>query len=182
MAATDVRTLVPRVRRATEGVGVDLGLSDDNIKDLVADAAAAIVLKLGSLFGLTLDVTGRDANGAPDEYETSDELTLAQSTVVACQAALDFFLQHFRSTKTSERISDEASAWEYALSPAVLTEILRTLKAQRDEALADVLDDDAASAFTSFLAVRDAETSRVVEAYYYGTGAVGGQQLDPRFG
>lgn len=182
MAATDIRTLVPRVRRATEGVGVDLGLSDENVKDLVADAASAIVLKTGSLFGFTLTVTGRDGNGAPDEYETSDELTLAQSTVVACQAALDFFLQYFRTAKTSERIADEASSWEWQLSANVLTEILKTLKAQRDEALADILDDDAATAFTSFLAVRDGETSRAVEAYYYGAGATGGQQLDYRFG
>src|SRR5688500_9923087 len=132
---TDIRVLVPRVRRRLEGAGAPEVLTDDAIKDLVADALSSILLYSGSIFGKTLDVAERDANNVPTEYTTSDELTLQEGAVVAAQAALDHFFFTFASLKTSERIADEAGSWEYARSATLLKDQLALLVKERDRAL-----------------------------------------------
>ena len=109
MPATDIRILVPRVRRALGPAAADL--SDDAVKDAVADAIADVLLYTGTIFGKTLTVTDRDeATGAPSEYETSEELSLAESSVIAAQAALNHFFHIMQAQKISERISDEGRA------------------------------------------------------------------------
>jgi hypothetical protein len=87
------------------------------VKDLAADAIAEVILYTGSVFGKQLVVTDTDdATGAPSEYATSDAADAPEGTVIAAQAALDYFFHRFAETKVSEQIADEAQTWEYTLS------------------------------------------------------------------
>lgn len=183
MAQTDIRVLVPRVRRAVEGVGVPAALSDEEVRDLIADAIADVILYTGGVFGNELVVT--DTEGTPPvpvEYATSDELTFAEQSVIAAQAALTYFFQKFRDAKMSERIGDEAQTWEWAKSAQLFSEQLKLLIKLRDEALEQIEDEGAPlDSYASFLAARDSITSRAIEPWVEGAG-VGGLQQDPRFG
>lgn len=184
MAETDIRVMTGRVRRAVEGVGTPAGLTDDELKDLIADALADIVLYSGAgVFGKELLVTDRGVNGEPEEYATSEELTLAEQSVVAAQAALTYFFYAFANMKTSERIADEAQSWEYTLSASLLKDQLALLIANRDRALEQVTASNTwpVEGYESFLAARDLYTSVLVEPWVYGIG-VGGGQVDYRFG
>lgn len=182
MAQTDIRVMTGRVRRAVEGVGATAVLTDDEIKDLIADALADIILYTGSVFGKLLLITSRGVNDEPEEYATSDELTLAEQSVVAAQAALTHFFYTFVNLKISERIGDEGQTWEYSLSATLLRDQLAFLIKSRDDALALVAAAGAAvlEGYESFLAIRDSYTSRVIEPWVAGNVGVGGQ--DPRFG
>lgn len=176
----DIRTMVPRVRRAIEGVGSTPTLSDGNVKDLVADALADVVLYSGGLFGAELLVTA-DENGIPTEYATSEALTLPQQGVVAIQAALNFFFFRFVDAKTSERIADEAQSWEWTKSANLVRDQLKYLIEQRDKALEQVADEGAPlDAYESFLAVRDESIAAWIEPWAAGSGGSG--QEDYRFG
>lgn len=179
---TDIRVLSPRVQRAVEGVIQSAWtLNADQVKDLVADALADVILYTGSAFGKTLIVTAVDGNGAPDEYATSDELTIAEQGVIAAQAALNWFFFRYVGQKVSERIADEGEEWSWAVSANLLTEQLKALIAARDRAL-EVLEGRAGiEEYVSFLAVRDCEVARAVEPWAAGAG-LGGQQVDYRFG
>lgn len=180
---TDIRVMTGRVRRAVEGVGTPASLTDDEIKDLIADALADIVLYSGAgVFGKTLIVTDRGVNDEPTEYATSDELTLAEQSVVAAQAALTYFFYSFVNLKVHEKIADEGQSWEYTLSATLLRDQLAYLIKNRDNALEQVTAAGNAvlEGYESFLAVRDAYTSRLVEPWVHAIG-VGGQQ-DFRFG
>lgn len=167
--AVDIRTMVPRVRRAIEGAGAPPVLTDDTVKDVVADALGALILYSSSAFGRTLDVTAVDLNGAPSEYSLSTALSLAEQTAVANQAALDYFFFQFAGLKVLETIGDEGSTWTYELSPLLLANQLKLLQAERDKAL-EALEVDLGGTldtYISFLAVRDSETSRIIEPYLY---------------
>lgn len=178
---TDVRVLVPRVRRAIEGAGATATLSDDAVKDLVADALAEILLFTGSVFGHTLIVTGTTA-GAPDEYATSEPLELDEAAVVAAQAALDYFFHEFRGAKTSERISDEAQDWEYSTSAQLLRDQLALLIRRRDEALAALTrEGHVLDAYVSLLEERDVTVARQIEPFTVSSGFGGQESYDPRF-
>ena len=184
----DVRTLGPIVQRALEGV-VQAGwtLTPDQVKDVTADAMSQILLYSGSIFGSQLNVTETDAvTLAPTEYATTTPLTLPESTVVAAQAALNYFYHQYKGIKISEEIGDEASKWSYSLSPALLIAQLNLLKDARDRALEAL---DAAQynleGYVSFLEVRDAATSLLIEPWRYGGSdsfGTGGVTGDPRFG
>jgi hypothetical protein len=168
---TDVRMLVPQVQRAVEGVvRANWTLDPDEVKDLVADAAAEVVLYCGSLFGAQLVVTHADpVTQAPDEYATSTALSPAQGAVIAAQAALNYFFYRFSGSKMSERIADEASEWEYTLSPSLLQGQLRLLQQERDRALDAIPPPPGGQdVYVSFLAQRDTLTSRLVEPWVYG--------------
>lgn len=178
---TDIRVLVPRVRRRLEGAGAPAVLSDDAVKDLVADALSSVTLYTGSVFGKTIDVSEREG-GIPIEYTTSDELTLQEGTVVAAQAALDHFFWQFASLKTSEKIADEAGTWEYARSASLLKGQLELLIAERNRALDALMGSAGAlDAYVSYLAVRDVETARLVEPWVADLGGNGGLGVDFRF-
>lgn len=159
----------------------DVALSDEQVRDLVADAASAIVLYTGSLFGKTLLVTSTDPDsGAPDGYAISEELTLAEQTAVAAQAALDHFFHHFIDRKTSERLKNEAVEWEWTTSAQLMRDQFAQLVAARDKAL-ESIDVAGLERFSSYLAVRDVAVARAVEPYALEAGAGGGLELDYRF-
>lgn len=167
----DIRELGPRVQRAVEGVVQQKWLlTPDEIKDVTADACAEIVLYTGSVFGSQLLVTVRDVDtNAPAEYATSVELTPAQASVVSAQAALDYFHHRFAGMKMSEQISDEASHWEYSLSPNLLIAQLKLLQDTRDKALEAVAAQNGGfDTYISFLSERDVTTSRFIEPWVYG--------------
>ena len=181
MAATDIRTMVPRVRRSVEGVGVDSVLTDTQVKDIVADALAAVILYTGSAFGKTLNVITYD-QGIPTEYETSDALTLAEQTVVATQGALDYFFTAFGTIKTSEKIADEAQSWDYTLSASLIRDRFKMLQAERDKALEALLAAGVPlDAYASFLQARDSVIATAIEPWTADSG-VSGLEVDYRFG
>jgi hypothetical protein len=166
----DVRLVIPRVRRAIDGptasssAAVSSTLNDEAIKDLIADAISEVIWY------------------AP-ECDVTPDLSLPEQTVVVAQAALDYFWQVFRDMKVSERIANEAAQWEYTLSANLLAEQFKLLKANRDDALARILEDNPTlDVYASFLAVRDAEVAALIEPWTVEAGGVGGQQLDYRFG
>jgi hypothetical protein len=183
---TDIRTLVPRVRRALEGAGAPAVLTDDAVKDMIADACADIMLLTGgTLFGQQLVVLERDGNNVPTEYATSDELTFPQQSVIVAQAALNYFFFRFGGIKVSERIGDEGSQWEYTLSANLLRDQLKALQNTRDRAIDAINETGALDEYVSWLSVRDVQTSRMVEPWVYGYGegrGYGGQEIDYRFG
>jgi hypothetical protein len=177
MAAEDIRVLVPRVRRAIEGVGGAELLTDDQVKDLVADAIADVILFTGGVFGKDLLVTERDATtNAPTEYATSEPLTLPEGSVVAYEAAIAQTFQAVRTLKVQETIRDEGQEWAYSLSANLMRDLLAWLIAQRDKALSEL--GPMPTAFYSFLHERDALIADVVEPFVIGAGSGGGQQIE----
>ena len=180
---TDIRVLTPRIRRALEGTGAPV-LTDDQVKDITADAMSDVTLYLGSVFGKQLVVTDTDDNGAPTEYATTEELSLQEGSVIAAQAALDYFFFQFAGMKVSEQIADEASTWEYALSPQLLSNQLKLLQQERDKALEALSGNmDPLDGFMDFVFARDAVTARMIEPWVLQQG-YGGQSgfFDERFG
>lgn len=183
---TNIRVLVPRVRRAVEGPLAPAAdaLSDDAVKDIVADALSEIILYTGSAFGKTLLVTAKDDDTqAPTEYATSDELTLPESSVVAAQAAVNFFFYKLVAAKHSERIRNEGGEWEWSTSANVLRDGLKALTDARDRAIQALEGRGNFVAYESFLAVRDSEVSHLIEPWVDSPGT-GGMVLyqDHRFG
>lgn len=173
MAETNIRVLVPRVRRALEGpasVPAPFGLgslTDDEVRDVVADAMSDVILYNGSLFGKDLVIAERDENSIPTEYTTSDELTLPEGSVIAAQAALDYFVRSWSTLKTMESIADEAQTWEWQRSAQLLTAALKQLVADRDRALAAIAADEGigTDSYTSFLSIRDRHVSAMIEPW-----------------
>lgn len=177
---TDLRVMVPRVRRALENAGAPTSLSDDEIKDRVADALAAILLYTGGAFGKTLIVTESDDDGVPQEYAVDPALTLPEQTVIGIQAALDFFFLSLVNKKMSESIADEAQTWDYTLSPNLFRDALKALQTERDLALTAVLNGSPLERYASFLANRDLNAAWALEPWVLGAGA-GGLNIDYRF-
>lgn len=175
--------MVPRVRRALENVGADASLSDEEIKDRVADAMADVILYTGSAFGKDLVVTDVDDDNVPEEYATSDELTLPEQSVVAAQAALNYIFVRFSAMKVSERIADEGQSWEYTMSANLIRDAFKALMEQRDKALEAVAATNAPlDRYSSFLAVRDSAVAAYIEPWVEGAGMGAGMNTDWRFG
>lgn len=173
----DIKVLIPRVRRAVEGVGKPEVLTDDNIRDLIADAIANVILYSGGLFGHELLVTATDGTtGYPQEYATDTALTFAEQSVIASQAALDFFLVDLVTAKTSEKISDEAQTWEYTTSAQAIRDRIKQLITQRDKALDTLQESHALETYSSFVAVRDQHVSQLIEPWVY-PGLPSGQEV-----
>jgi hypothetical protein len=187
---TDTRVLIPRVRRALEGPDsvsgsaavAAGGLLDDQVNALIADAIANIILYTGGLFGHTLEVEDRDDEYmAPIAWSVDPELSEAEGGVIVAQAALDYYFDFARGMKVSQRIADEGQEWEYSFSPQLLTEQLKFLIGERDRALELIGEENSGlETWTNFIAVRDAQTSAIIEPWL--GGGVGGQSYDPRFG
>lgn len=167
MVATNIRVLVPRVRRAVEGpLPLAAPASDDVIKDVVADALADVILYTGTAFGKMLTAVQFDAiTGAPTEYETNDALSLGESAVIAAQAALNFYFFKLVATKSEERITDEAGEWQVRNSPSLLRDALKALQDARDKALEALEGVHPVESYVSFLSVRDAEVARCIEPW-----------------
>jgi hypothetical protein len=179
----DLRTLIPRVRRALEGPttnALSTTLNDDAAEAVIADAVADVILySHGSIFGYTLEVTARDSRySAPVAWRTDKEMDVAAQSVVVAQAAINHLFHELKGAKIQETIRDEGGEWSYSLSAGVLTKQLDLLVRLRDEALAAV-QGPIFDSYVSFLAVRDATTARLIEACDVG---LGGQQGDSRFG
>lgn len=185
----NIRVAVPRIRRAVEGVvKAQWLLADDEVKDLCADAIADIILYSGNIFGKTLNVLARDpVTGAPTEYSVTPALGLPEETVIAAQAALNYFFHRFSAVKVSETIADEASNWSYDLSPNLLVAQLKQLQSERDKALTALeTEEGVLESYHSFIAVRDTQTSRYIEPWVYGHSeglgvGAGGLEGDFRF-
>jgi hypothetical protein len=188
VAQQPVADLVPRVRRAVEGPrtlaeGDPDRLTDEQAKYLVADTIASILLYTGGkagLFGKTLIVTATDG-GVPTDYAVDPELSLEEQTVLATQAALDYFFHEWKTRKISETISDEAQTYEYQLSAQLTRDQLRSLRDERDRALEALEGRHRLDDYVSFIAERDMLTSREIEPWLWGAQASPGG-YDARFG
>lgn len=185
---SDIRVMIPRVRRALEGPGStgpladSAVLTDGQVTALIADAIADIILYTGSAFGHSLLATELDPfYMAPTAWETSEALTLTEQSVVVAQAALGYFFHRLQDVKVSEEISDEASTWKYQLSSTLIRDQMKMLQDARDRALASVGEAQISDSYHSFLAERDALASFFVEPWVDGGVGIGGQ-VDYRFG
>lgn len=180
MAPQPISELLPRVRRAVEGpIALAPGdpdkLTDGQLKQLVADSIASIILYtggVGGVFGKKLLVTDSEG-GAPSDYAVDPPLELPEQTVIANQAALDHFFHLWKDRKLSERIEDEAQAWEYSLSAQFTRDQLQSLVAERDRAIAALSSGHALDSYVSLIEARDVVTARVVEPWAT-AGGVGG--------
>jgi hypothetical protein len=183
---TDVRVLIPRVRRAVDGpTAMSSGsatttLNDDELVALIADSIAEVVLYEGDLFGATLLVNGRDESyGAPNAWKTDRELTEPEQVVIASQAALHHFFNDLSNLKISERIDQGDRQWEYAISAQALRDRIAALQAARDRALEALGGNEVFETYSSFLAVRDAATAALIEPWTVGLGGVAVQFVPP---
>lgn len=160
MAALDLTTLVPRIRRALDAET----LPEAAAVAAAADAIARIILYTGSFFGHTLEVTNRDATfGAPDQWELSDEPTQAELEVVAIQAALDHITKSANEL-TQQTIRSEGREWSWQKSASALTERVRLLKEERDRALEVIEDGQGGSLvhYVAFLHTADLHIDRML--------------------
>lgn len=171
--------MVPRVRRAVEGVGAPAVLTDDEVKDLVADAIAAIILYTEGEFIVGLVVTA-DEDGSPTEYATTDVLPLPEQTLIALQAAIDHFSYQVSGVKVSEKIADEAQTWEWSKSAQLLRDKLKQLIDARDKVIDGLLEAGAPlDTYASFLTTRDCFVAAQIEPWV--TGHLTSGQEDYRF-
>lgn len=183
MAAQDVRSLVPRVRRAVEGpfaLPPEQALNDSQVEALAADAIADIILFTVGRWGHTLNVTDRDvAGGFPLHWAVDPELAPEEESVIAAQGAIQYFFHAFRDKKVSETIRNEGREWSYSLSAQVLRDQIALLKEQRDIALEAVVAKHPVMArYVSILEMRDPLGSVLMEPWAMNHG-VGGQYILP---
>lgn len=180
MAVQDVRELVPRVRRAIEGPVPANALTDDQVEAAAADAIADIILLTVGLWPHTLTVTERETVGdieAPKHWGVEPELSLEEESVVAAQAAITYFFHQVRDLKSTERIVNEGTTWEYTLSANVVRDQIKLLQAQRDAALnALKAVNPALARYASILQVRDALGAALLEPWTGGGYLGGGQE------
>lgn len=168
----DTRTLIPRLRRAVEGpTGDGSTLSDSQLNAIGADAIASMIFYSGTLLGCELEVAERDPTYmSPIAWLTEPALTDAKATAIISQAALDYFYMRLSSATTGkvhEAIADESTNWDWDISPQAVVERLRQLRADRDAALDALLKEGEAldSSYTSYIAVRDNWTARLIEPW-----------------
>jgi hypothetical protein len=182
MAAQDVRELIPRVRRAIEGPrplsGAD-ALTDGQVEALAADCIADIILMTAgqwqhSLVALEMSTS---TPAYPTHWSVDPGLSFEEQSVIAAQAALAWNMQEFSgSTKVSERIKNEGREWEWQKSAQLLVAHLKTLKEQRDAALAALIrKNPVLTRYASFLQTRDAVMATMLEPW--ATGGLGGGML-----
>lgn len=174
MATQDVAELIPRVRRAIEGVGSvnPSGLIDADLEAAAADAIGDLILATGGAWKHTLAGT----DGPPATHWAVDPgLTEPEIGLVAIQAALTYFVHVLRTQKVSQTIRTEGREWSYSLSASTLKDILKALKDQRDAALAGL--EETVPVFTrveSFIRAHDSLTSALIEPWVSGGGDTGG--------
>jgi hypothetical protein len=84
----------------------------------------------------------------------------------------------------AETITNEAQSWGWQKSATLLNEYFKMLREQRDRALELAVaagGGGGLEAYVSFLAVRDATTSAIIEPYVE-TALIGAAQVDYRWG
>lgn len=181
MAAQDVADLIPRVRRAIEGpdsLNPPLQpLGDPQIEALAADCIADIILLTGGEWGHTLERVPDESSDGVEDYYVDPPLSLEEESLIAAQAALTYFFHQYKDAKVSERVVNEAQAWEWERSSTLLRDYLKLLVDTRNQALTALKATHPVLArAASILVVRD----RVAAAYlepWTGEGLGGGYQL-----
>jgi hypothetical protein len=83
----------------------------------------------------------------------------------------------------AETIANEAQSWSWQKSATLLNEYFKMLREQRDRALELAVAEGGSGleAYVSFIAVRDATTSAIIEPYVE-TALIGTGQVDYRWG
>lgn len=166
---TDLAVLIPWARRACEGpYGPPSGqqsMPDEVVYPMIADACSEIILYSGSLFGHRLEVTARDPiAGYPTQWKTDKVLNQWESAVIICQLALDYWRFLFRDTKTSVKIANEGTSYEYTVSANVIGGYLKQLAADRDKALNGLREHNPVlDQWASVIRVRDPATVALLE-------------------
>lgn len=183
MASQDVAAVTPRVRRAVEGpvpVPSSEALTDSQILALTADAIADVILFTNGMWGHKLEVSTRDTQTQfPTGWTVDPELSPAEESMIAAQAAINFYFHVFKDKKVSERIVNEGQEWEYNLSATMLRDLMNVLKEQRDSALQSLKATTPVLArYESILLVRDRVAAAVLEPWVPG-GLGGGIELVP---
>lgn len=83
-----------------------------------------------------LEVVSRDAFYlAPNAWRTDTELSLAEQSVVAAQAAMNYFFQKLQDLTVDETIKNEGEEWTTRLSVQLIGKQFDLLKEARDNAL-----------------------------------------------
>lgn len=185
----NVRVLIPPTRRAIDGPtatgsgSVSASLTDDEVKNLDADAIADVILLTGSLFGHTLEVAARDDSyGAPTEWRTDTELSPDESRAIVAQAGLTYFFFKARLIKVHETIQDEGQSWDYDLSANFVRDQMAYLIGMRDKAIEAIIRvHPPADAWVDFVHERDQFAAAFLEPFgsQHNQG-MGGQFMDPR--
>jgi hypothetical protein len=178
---TAVADLVPRIRRALEGVkplsdSDPLRLTDPEAEAAAADAIGDLILFTRGQWDKKLIAS----DGPPaTHWAVTPDLRPEEEALVARQAALTYFFQVMRSLKVTERIQNESQQWEYSLSANLMRDAFKALKEERDLALAAVMALDPVFArVASLLAVRDRMFASVIEPWTAEAG-LGGNVLYP---
>lgn len=185
----NVEVLIPRTRRAIDGPmatgsgSVTSTLADPEVALLIADAIADVIFYAGGVWGYALSGSGTDTYGAPTTFVVTPDLPLEHQTVVIAQAALNHFFHAMKDAKVGETIANEAQSWAWQKSATLLNEYFKMLREQRDRALelAIAAGGGGLEAYVSFIAVRDAATSAIIEPYVE-TALIGTGQVDYRWG
>lgn len=184
----DIRTLIPRVRRALDGphatssAAPSSTFTDDEVTAQIADAIAEVIFFTPEGFGKTLVVTERDEYYlAPTAWQTSESLTDPEASVIVYQAALNNIYHGLSEMKTSETITNEGEEWSWSISAQAVAERVKSLQKLRDEAIAKLEMNEADEVeWVNTLAVRDAYTDALIEPWT--NGGVGGMELVTGFG
>jgi hypothetical protein len=186
----NIEVLIPRTRRAIDGplasgsAALSSSLSDPQVLSLIADSIADVIFYTSGAWPYVL-AGGEDVDGygAPTSFTVEPDIPLEGQTVVVAQAALTYFFHRFSDAKVQETISNEAQTWQWAKSATLLTDYLKLLRDARDKALDLIALDTAGAldAYVSFIAVRDAQTSAIIEPYVE-TALIGVGQIDYRWG
>lgn len=182
----DVRVMIPDTRRALDGptatssASVSTTLTDEQVKNLIADASADVLLLSGgsSVFGHTLIATSVDESyGAPAEWAFDTDLSLEERRVIVAQAALSYFYVASRDFKASESIEDEGQKWAVSYSAQFIRDQLKYLIAARDRAIDAMLGSHPnLEAWIDFVHERDLIAWTYLEPEQHeGGGGIGGQ-------
>lgn len=164
--AESVDTLIPPIKRAIDGPTASVSaLTDEQARDLAADAIGEVILLTGGLFEHQLLVIARDPTyGAPTEWEIDPALEEFEKAVIVNQAALNFFFHKLRDVKVAETIRDEGAEHSYQLSSSLIRDQMKYLADARDRALEAIqARTPVPIAYLSFLAQRDAQVAALVE-------------------
>lgn len=187
MAPQPVADIVPRVRRALEGVRTlpnddPTRLSDSDIEAAAADAIADLILYTGGAWAHTIEILAHDDQTGVDTFGVTPGLSFEEQGLVAIQAALNHFFHVFRGQKISERIVQEGRTWEWSQSANVMRDAIKLLKDQRDLALQSLQATVPAFArAVSYLSMRDPLSAIYIDADFGGVGAGGQAVLPPGF-
>lgn len=188
---SDIRVMIPRMRRALDGpqatssASVSSTLDDTQVTNVIADAIAEVIFFSSSAFGKTLDVVERDPNYlAPIAWKTSEQLSEPEITVITAQGALTYFYNSLTGLKTSETTKEADREWAWSISASALAERVKDLRAQRDKAIELLTSQNViAEDWVNTLNVRDAYTDLLIEPYLSTGGYLpSGQEFDPPLG